>query len=83
VVSETLVDLRNCALVPGPAKLQEPAYSFAVDELEMYDPAEVAAALLAVPGVKTVNNGARIGRVAGSLAEREQGNRSGFLSHGD
>src|SRR5262245_43118699 len=44
---------RRFALVPGPPEIEQPLYSFEVyDEIAYHDPNEVAAALLAIPGVR-------------------------------
>lgn len=55
-MSEQLLNLTELALVWGPKKLPEPAYSFDDNwKSEIYTPDEIAAAILAVPNVKLVH----------------------------
>jgi hypothetical protein len=52
-----LIDVKGLALVPGPSHIDQPLYSFQVyDEIVGHDPDEVAAALLAIPGMRRSNS---------------------------
>jgi hypothetical protein len=45
------------ALVPGPPEIDQPLYSFEVeDEIDYHDPNEVATALLAIPGMHRIGS---------------------------
>src|SRR4051794_12517765 len=55
-MGESLLDARGLALVPGPAAIEQPLYSFEVyEELVRHSPDEVAKTLLAIPGVRQSN----------------------------
>lgn len=58
-MEEVLLDVTGFALVPGPAEIAQPLYSFEVDEELVYHPPdEVAANLLAIPGMRPCNTAA-------------------------
>jgi hypothetical protein len=58
-MGEPLMDVRGLALVPGPAEIEQPLYSFEVqDELVSHSPEAVAAVFLNVPGMKRSNDAA-------------------------
>jgi hypothetical protein len=55
-MSETLIEWRGFALVPGPVEIDQPLYSFEVDDdIVLHLPEEVALALLAIPGMRRTN----------------------------
>ncbi len=55
-MDEPLIDVKGLALVPGPPDIEQPLYSFQVyDEIVGHAPEEVAAALLAIPGMRRTN----------------------------
>jgi hypothetical protein len=56
-MDEPLMDVKGLALVPGPADIEQPLYSFQVyDEIVGHAPEGVAAALLSIPGMRRTNS---------------------------
>jgi hypothetical protein len=54
---DELIDVKGLAFIPGPADIEQPLYSFEVyDEIVGHAPDEVAAALLAIPGMRRTNS---------------------------
>ncbi|HZZ80323.1 MAG TPA: hypothetical protein VFE62_17560 [Gemmataceae bacterium] len=56
-MDETLIDVKGLSLVPGPAHIKQPLYSFEVyDEIELHAPEMVAAVILSIPGMQRSNS---------------------------
>lgn len=53
----TPVRLTEISLVPGPRRLDEPAFSFAVSEMVHHSPEAIAVAILSYPGTRLLHPG--------------------------